>query len=216
MLQRIQDGLDHNRKSVRVDLTWTKPGCVDRHTRKEIGNSFFGRRVLGAIFALRNMKKGWRKDEGELPLGGEGENGMQYPDGGVEIELWLEEGANPGKKGYTDVESGRGRGRLSLPKSGPRPRRARRRRLGRLEPAGAKAKPGSFRVCWGKSRGGGARWGRCQRSRCWRMSRITLGCSITAMRFKVEPHLGHSKGSISYTLRSNLAQLTPRRRGGFR
>ncbi len=36
--------------------------------------------------------------------------------------------------------------RLSLPKSGPRPRRVHRCRFGRLEPAGVRAKPGSVRV----------------------------------------------------------------------
>ncbi len=44
--------------------------------------------------------------------------------------------------------------RLSLRSGGPRPRRASRRRLERLEPAGAKAKPGSFRVSGGRAGAG--------------------------------------------------------------
>ena len=41
--------------------------------------------------------------------------------------------------------------RLSLPRSERRPRRASRRRLERLEPAGVKVEPGSFRASGGKA-----------------------------------------------------------------
>ena len=55
----------------------------------------------------------------------------------------------------------------------PRPRRASRRRLERLEPAGEESSARKCSSFCGNNRGGGARGGRCPCFRCARISRIT-------------------------------------------
>ncbi len=46
----------------------------------------------------------------------------------------------------------------------------------------------------------------CQRPKCVRIARTTAGSSISAMTRTGPLHLGHSRGSDSYTLRISRAQ----------
>ena len=62
------------------------------------------------MLALLGMKKGVEEGRGGASVGGEGENGMKYPEGGVETEFSLEKGDDQGRKGYTDLESALGAG----------------------------------------------------------------------------------------------------------